>query len=351
MPRRTTRLLVANQTNRQIVWADCVRKTEPNNHPAGLGVALELLEARPMKLTWFLFVLALSGCLEESVSTAQQYEKCDDCEGDGGGGDGLDEACATACTATADCNRTCRLADGSSTTCGAEKECQTCESACSPEAACGASCLDDGNVTTCESLDDKCMRYDTYCAYPIISGSELSDIHEGRINGDAYMYFASASGSKSGDYPQEIGGEPFDPTSAWASNFRGTLPIDGESARTQFEWPKPMQIGSFYPYKYGQTCVSVPTGSPRPTLPVKYDAIREDDECAWGFCNEDDFVGSFHMAREYCTLDVFAAGRATGWSEFYEATTAGSLKSLAYRMWCYSCVDTPTQACSEGVVP
>ncbi|MGE0398805.1 MAG: hypothetical protein AB7T06_19005 [Kofleriaceae bacterium] len=252
--------------------------------------------------------------------------------------------------ASTDCSLACRRDDGTATTCGDEKACQTCARACSATASCGASCLDDSMVTTCEELGE-CQRWDTYCAYPVIASAGVSDTHEFGFptpwgwDSTAYMYFESAGYPKSGTYPGELGGVTFDPSDAWASNFRGSKEITGETSRTQWEWTGGGLHGGFYPYVYGKTCEPVPTGSHRPTLTVKHDEIWEDDECFMGLCNPDDFVGSFDMAREFCATDVFARGETSGWSEVHSATTAGSLTELMYRLWCYSCIDTPGRTC------
>lgn len=305
-----------------------------------------------MRTISFSIVLLLSACsqppLDLAIST--QHEACDDCEGDGGGGgDGEDAYCSTACSATTDCKVTCRRDDGTATTCGGEKTCQTCARACSATASCAASCLDDSQVTTCEEQDE-CQRYDTYCAYPVIASSGVSDTHEFGYptptgwNDVAYMYFKAAGYPKVGDYPAELGGVTF-AADAWASNFRGPKQVTGQSSRPQWEWTGAGTHGSFYPYIYGQVCKSVPTGAGQPILPIQHDEVWEDDECFLGLCNDDDFVGSFDMARAFCATDVFIKGDASGWSDFHTAPAAGSLTDLTYRLWCYSCVDTPTTAC------
>jgi hypothetical protein len=95
----------------------------------------------------------------------------------------------------------------------------------------------------------------------------------------------------------------------------------------------------------------VPANAPIPGLPDHTELVYEDDEC-WGpFCNPDDYVGQFTMQRSRCTADVFGRGMQSGWSPIHYATgVAGSIGTVRYELWCYSCLDSPAPYCGTGVV-
>jgi hypothetical protein len=171
------------------------------------------------------------------------------------------------------------------------------------------------------------------------------------------MYFASAYATKKDSFPAQIGGVPYTPTIAWASNFRGPHRVDGESERPQWEWydnapgGHRVDLGPYgSPYIYGRECRAVFAGSPVPALSTKRETVWEDDEC-WGpFCNGDDEVGSFDVNRGYCSPDVWnrAGSPASGWSSIHQATGSGDVDWVNYRLWCYSCRNEPnTYSCSN----
>jgi hypothetical protein len=186
------------------------------------------------------------------------------------------------------------------------------------------------------------------------------------------MYFSSASSPKTGNYASALGTGPstvpagtppqtrydYD-TNAWASNFKGPKAIYGESSRTQWEWSDPTveSQGSqtaFYgskgaPYMYGRQCIAVSVGANRPSMGYKSEDVYEDDECAWGFCNPDDYVGGFQISRQRCETDVWSKGYLTGWTYIYTAVTWGDIVRVGYKLWCYACLDAT--GCGTGVGP
>jgi hypothetical protein len=180
------------------------------------------------------------------------------------------------------------------------------------------------------------------------------------------MYFASAPNPKSGSVPAKIGGETM-VTDTWAANFRGPIPVTGQTAKTQWEWDNDAYFGmsaSFgpwgTPYAYGRECASVPRGktiAPIPKLTLKTETVYEDDECLdeWsgipgtgGICNPDDLVGHFWIDRSACNAQVFNLGQAQGWTLQATAPSDGSISLLRYRMYCYSCKNAWSRNCTTG---
>jgi hypothetical protein len=187
---------------------------------------------------------------------------------------------------------------------------------------------------------------DFYCAYPVLTEMAITDAHESDLNGpEAYMFFSSAGAAKTGSYADYLGtglsapaGAPpqtrydYD-NNAWASNFKGVLPLTGESSRTQWEWLDSAwypQVSSWgpggTPYKYGKVCKSVSVGGPRPDLGYKTEYVYEDDE----LINPDDYVGAFRIYQRRCEADVWSRGYATGWTNVYSADVWGDI----YNQWC-----------------
>jgi|RhiMethySRZTD1v2_1073278.scaffolds.fasta_scaffold77400_3 hypothetical protein len=294
------------------------------------------------------------------VDTIGEEAICQDCGGgSGAGGAGTVGTCSSVCGANADCSAECQESPGVRTTCGAKRLCRTCANFCSSAIACSNSCkLPNQSVTTCEAYGS-CKRYDTYCAYPVIVTANVSDIHESFVGGnEAYMYFASASGPKEGTFHSVIGGNQYDPASAWASNFRGPLKVTGESFRPQWEWfdgaPNGHTAdfsGTGTPYLYGKVCRSVVAGAAFPSLGSKTETVWEDDECFGPFCNGDDQVGSFTIDRDVCFNDVFSSYVPSGWSSVRNAAVGGDISAMRYRNFCYSCKNAPNASCSTGVQP
>jgi hypothetical protein len=280
--------------------------------------------------------------------------------------------CSSTCTNVSDCSKPCEGADGSPTTCGGANKCKSCLYACTSSAACSTTCKSGTSITSCGNYGT-CKKYDVYCAYPVLTEAAIWDNNElgnglGGPFTDAYMYFASSSTApKSGNYPSEIGGKHFDPTMAWASNFRGPEAITGESSRTQWEWydgapggydaeyfsPGP-GFSAGAPYIYGKECRAVTAGSAAPTLTAKSEHVYEDDECLdlglGEVCNADDWVGQFTIDRGYCNSEVFGDGQNNQWTEEHAAQVTSDLRYVRYKLWCYSCKSSWTNSCSNGTV-
>ncbi|MFN0247869.1 MAG: hypothetical protein ACKV2T_13355 [Kofleriaceae bacterium] len=301
-----------------------------------------------------LLAIALAACAAESPSpstTSTIEQRLDPCDDDQCPQDDL-PSCEY-CDETSTCHFECRdERTGDHTTCADAGYCQSCD-VCGPDVSCSEQCMeDDGRVTTCATQKAQCQKWDVYCAFPAIFEAGITNSHEGRLNGpESFMYFRGAGGVKTGNYPTMLGGRTFDPNSAWASNFRGPAHVSG--TRPQWEWTGPSTNFHRYPFIYGSggRCRAVPANAPIPVLPDHTELVYEDDEC-WGFvCNPDDYVGKFTMQRSRCTADVFDRGQMSGWSPIHYATGAsGSIRHVRYELWCYSCLDSPTQNCGTGVV-
>jgi hypothetical protein len=287
-----------------------------------------------MRIPTLAYLVFLVGCIAETttdpeliVDDVEQFATCSSttCGDDTGEGTETIKACS-ACTYSDACSLQCTTSTGALSSCGAVNHCQ---------------------------------KYDVYCAYPTLTDVAVYDINETGAGGTyAYMYFGSSSpyGNKSGTFARSLGGQYFQNTSAWASNFRGPKQIYGETERYQWEFFDSYEQGmekSFgaygTPYLYGRQCVSVKRLAPVPTLSAKTEQVYEDDECFFGICNPDDFVGSFTIDRSVCNREVFATGARTGWSTKQSAPVTNDLRTVNYRLWCYSCLNSQSTTCSEGV--
>jgi hypothetical protein len=264
--------------------------------------------------------------------------------------------CSSTCNYASDCAKACESNDGTQTTCGGVKVCRSCSNACTATASCSTTCKNGSSITTCGGYGT-CQKYDVYCAYPVITAARISDNNESGTGGAvAYMYFGSATSPKTANFPSVIGGYNYTTISAWASNFRGPYPVNGESARTQWEWYDSAPGGLAVdfgdkgtPYIYGKECRAVSAGSPIPNLTTKTENIYEDDECFWGICNPDDYVGSFTMNRAFCNSEVFASGLTEKWSTGHSATVTGDVSLVNYKLWCSACLDATSPYCSKGL--
>jgi hypothetical protein len=302
-----------------------------------------LLDASAMKNLAIAFLL-FAACSTGEPSVLVVEKNCLTCDSDdpddpnnGGGGGGAEDPCDTACTANVSCDRACRKGSAI-VTCGEVQQCIACDSYCDADAACGFSCLDEGTVSTCEA-QGACQRYDVYCSAPVITSASVSDTHESI--GNAYMYFESAAAPKVNDYPASIGGVSFN-GDAWASNFRG--PVPKVDTRTQWEWDDPGSDFHDYPYVYGWTCSAVPVGAPQPSLGSKVEFVREHD----GALNGDDFVGLFQIDNKLCD-ELLRGEQESTWTDEERASTSGSIASMTYRLWCYSCRNAPSPDCYVGI--
>lgn len=266
--------------------------------------------------------------------------------------------CSDACTSSSYCATSCIGSFNRKITCGEYGRCQSCASACTATASCATTCMEGTTRSSCLGYGT-CQKYDAYCAYPVITSAAVSDNNESGAGGaQAYMYFASSGYyPKSGTFASAIGGYAYDPGIAWASNFRGPAQVGGESSRVQWEWDDSIRGGlsvtwgsAGAPYLYGRQCWRVPAGSSIPKMTTKTEKVYEDDECFFGFCNPDDYVGSFTIDRGVCNTEIFGRGIAHGWSSTRAASVTGDISQVGYKLWCYSCKSTPTGRCSDGVV-
>lgn len=266
--------------------------------------------------------------------------------------------CSDACTSTALCGTTCIGSNSRKITCGEYGKCQSCASACTATSACSTVCMSGSTKSSCLGYGT-CQKYDAYCAYPVITDAAVSNNNESGLGGaQAYMYFGSSGYyPKSGTFASQIGGYAYDPTVAWASNFRGPVQVGGESSRVQWEWDDSIRGGLSVswgskgtPYLYGRQCWRVPAGGSIPTLTTKAEKVYEDDECFFGICNPDDYVGSFTIDRGACNAEIFGRGLAHGWSSVHAASVTGDVSRVSYKLWCYSCKNTANGRCTDGVV-
>jgi hypothetical protein len=216
---------------------------------------------------------------------------------------------------------------------------------------------------------------DFYCAYPVLTDMSITNIHEsGPALPFAYMYFQSAGAPKTGEYADYLGtglstpaGAPpqtrydYD-NNAWASNFKGPIPLTLESSRTQWEWSDTLQTSGWgpggTPYKYGHVCEAVSVGGTRPDLGYTEESVYEDDECVcppWDLppciCNPDDYVGGFRIYQRRCETDVWSMGYTRGWTNVRSAAVWGDINHVRYRLWCHTCPNTTSCATGPGVGP
>jgi len=88
-----------------------------------------------------------------------------------------------------------------------------------------------------------------------------------------------------------------------------------------------------------------------PTLTRKRQTVYEDDECFGFVCNPDDLVGHFEIDRSICNAQVFGAGQSQGWTtRRISAAVDGSIASVGYQLYCYSCQNTADPYCGAGIV-
>ncbi len=127
-------------------------------------------------------------------------------------------------------------------------------------------------------------------------------------------------------------------TNVWASNFQGPYVVNGD--REQLEWGTAGSLTDFtsnrvYPALPAVSCAAVSVGGALATAPNKSLHVYEDDE----FINPDDYVGAMTFGFSACTNDVFGRGLNQGWTSPRAAALSGDISAVAYREWCWKCLD------------
>jgi hypothetical protein len=276
---------------------------------------------------------------------------------------------------------------------GSITDSRPCADVCTTAKACSLDCTEAGQRTTCGRYKPagyehgKCQLYDVYCELPEITGGTVRDNSED-ATAEAFFYYGKPGGGpeKRGRMPVQLGGVGGAPLSEYrqsiweqgilgiqpdqfpfASNFLGPAVVVPDDGRLQLEFtasgPAAFEPVVPHPVLASKQCRSVRQTAygvhpPPPAFPASsMQHLYEDDECKFGICNSDDYLGSIRLYHGDCAAQHWNQGRDFGFTGVRQLTNetpandpdvggpghAGSyfIDEVRYRTYCYRGLNLP----------